>query len=149
MRVIVDQRMEEFQRIEKLLYGINYEVWFNLYGPGDCDLSLEDALQKMISRDCKVSGVVASSPKEARNEIIEMILYEGGTGSGPIELESKKPEIRSLMESVLTKINFDSAEMITEFGFYEGHPSYPVFWDFAFDIHSQGNRWILVGSSSD
>lgn len=149
MRIIVDQRMEEFQRIEKLLYGMNYEVWFNLYGHGDCDLSLEEALQKMISSDWKISGVVASTPKEARNEIMDMFLYEGDTGSGPIKLESKKAEIRSLMESVLKTINFDSSDMITEFSFYEGHPAYPVFLDFAYDIHSQDKRWILVGSSSD
>ena len=141
--------MKEFEKIEKLLYGINYEVSFNLYGPGDCDASLAEALHELISKDCKISGIVASSSAEARNEIMDMVLYEGSTGSGAIDLESKKNEIISLMESIFNHIRFDSSEMITEFGFHGSHPSYPVFWDFAFDIHSQGKRWVFVGSSSD
>ncbi len=31
----------------------------------------------------------------------------------------------------------------------EGHPGYPVFWDFAFLFVSNSNATILIGSSSD
>ncbi|PMN66135.1 hypothetical protein [Enterovibrio norvegicus] len=141
--------MKELNKIEQLLYGLNYEVKLYLFGPGDCDTSLEKVLHKLISEDCISSGIVTSSSAEARNEIMDMVLYEGNTGSGPIDLESKKSEIASLIERVFNHIHFDSSEMIIKFNFYEGHPSSPVFWDFAFDIHSQGKRWIFVGSSSD
>ena len=89
MKIIRDKRLEEFKRIEHLLYGINYEVWFNLFGPCDSDASLESAIRKLISNDCEVSGVAPSSPKDAEIEIMDMVLYEGDTGSGPIELEKK------------------------------------------------------------
>ena len=149
MRIMQDLRLEEFKRIEHLLYGINYEVWFNLYGPADADISLTEALKVLVSKDCSVSGVVPSSSKEAISEIMDMVLYKGDTGSGPLELDTKKTEIRALMNKVFSLINIENADIVSEFGFNEGHPAYPVFWDFAYDIHSKGQRWILVGSSSD
>lgn len=141
--------MEEFKRIEHLLYGINYEVWFNLYGPADSDLGLVEALNNLISKGCEVSCVVPSSPKEAVTEIMEKVLYKGGIGSGPLELESKESEIKELMNKVFSRINIEDAKLVSEFGFKNSHPTYPVFWNFAYDIHSNGQRWILVGSSSD
>ena len=149
MRIVRDTKLEEFKRIEHLLYGINYEVWFNLYGPADPELGLTDTLKSLISKDCELSGVVPSTPEEAISEIMDMVLYKGDAGSGPLELESKKAEISELMGKVFSRIGVEDAEMVVEFGFKNGHPSYPVFWDFAYDIHSKGQRWILVGSSSD
>ena len=149
MRIIRDTRLEEFKRVEYLLYGINYEVWFNLYGPADPELSLSDTLKSLISKDCEISGVLLSTPGEATSKIMDMVLYEGDTGSGPLELESKKSEISELIGKVLSSIEIEKAEMVVEFGFKNGHPAYPVFWDFAYDIHSKGKRWVLVGSSSD
>jgi len=149
MRIVRDTRIEEFKRIEHLLYGINYKVWFNLYGPTDPEMGLSDALKKLVSKDCEISGVVPSTPNEAISEIMDMVLYKGDTGSGPLELESKKVEISELMGKVFSSIGIEDAEMVVEFGFKNGHPSYPVFWDFAYDIHSKGQRWIFIGSSSD
>ena len=104
-----------------------YEVWFNLYGPGDCDLGLADAVKELISKDCELSGVVPSSPEEAVSTIMEMILYEGDTGAGPVKLASKKSEIIELMTAVLSHIEIDQADMVVEFGLAKGHPAYPVF----------------------
>ncbi len=149
MKIVRDTKLEEFKRIEHLLYGINYEVSFNLYGPADPELGLIDVLKSLISKDCEISGVVPSTPTEAVSEIMDIVLYKGGTGSGPLELESKRAQISELMSKVFSSISIEEAEMVVEFGFKNGHPAYPVFWDFAYDIHSKGQRWILVGSSSD
>ncbi|MER2494914.1 hypothetical protein ABS858_02305 [Vibrio neptunius] len=149
MKIVRDIRLEEFKRIEHLLYGINYEVWFNLYGPADPELGLTGTLKRLISKDCEVSGVVPSTPNEAMSEIMDMVLYKGYTGLGPLELESKKSEISELMGKVFSSIGIEDAEIVVKFGFKNGHPAYPVFWDFAYDIHSKGQRWIFVGSSSD
>ncbi|MEX2962310.1 hypothetical protein [Microbulbifer sp. TYP-18] len=149
MRIAQDTRLEEFKRIENLLYGVNYEVWFNLYGPADPELGLTDTLKRLISKDCEVSGVVPSTPNEAMSEIMDMVLYKGDTSSGPLKLESKKVEITELMGKIFSIIGIEDAEMVVEFGFKNGHPAYPVFWDFSYDIHSSGQRWIFVGSSSD
>ena len=71
MKIVRDTRLEEFKRIERLLYGINYEVWFNLYGPAESDLGLVEALRNLVSKDCEVVGVVPSSPQKAVSEIMD------------------------------------------------------------------------------
>ena len=116
MRIVREIRLEEFKRIEHLLYGINYEVWFNLYGPGDPELSLSEALKGLISKDCEISGVVPTTPEEAVSEIMNKVLYSGDTGSGPLELESKKAELTELMGKVLSNIEIEDAEMVVECG---------------------------------
>ncbi|MFO6423541.1 hypothetical protein [Motilimonas sp. KMU-193] len=149
MKIVTNNRHPEFRRIEQLLYGINYEVWLNLYGPFDPELGLEEILKVAVSKDAQVSDVVLSSPQEARTEIMDMILYKGKIGHGPENLDEKREEIISLVYKVLSSINIDEAGLVAAFGFRKGHPAYPVFWDFAYDVHSCGQRWIFVGSSSD
>jgi len=147
--MVTDNRLPEFKRIEQLLYGINYEVWLNLYGPFDPDLGLEEVLKVGVSKDAQVSDVVSSSPQRARTEIMDMILYEGDRGHGPEDIDEKREEIISLVDKILSGINIEEADLVAGFGFRKGHPAYAVFWDFAYDVHSSGQRWILVGSSSD
>jgi hypothetical protein len=146
---IKDNHLAEFKRLEHLLYGKNYEVWFNLYGPVDSTLGLEQVLKGHVSRAAQVSDISPSSPEEAKAEIMSMLLYEGDLGAGPVDLDDKREEVASLMNQVFSSIIMDRADQVTRFAFRKGHPAYPVFWDFAYDIHSNGNRWILVGSSSD
>jgi len=149
MKILQDTRLDEFLRIEQLLYGNNYEVWFNLYGPSSLDLNLDVVLQKLVSKDCELLEVTSSTPEEAESEIMEMVLYKGDAVSGPVKLESKKDEIVSLMNKVLVDIDFRKADSISKFTLKNGHPSYGVFWDFSYDIRTNNNRWILIGSSSD
>jgi hypothetical protein len=149
MKIVKDNRLPEFKRIEHLLYGINYVVWFNLYGPLDPDLSLEKVLKSNVSENGRLSGIVPSSPEAAKTEIMAQVLYEGDESSGPLQLNEKKEEIISLLNNVFSQINIEEADLVAEFGFCKGHPAYPVFWDFAYDIHSNGKRWIFIGSSSD
>jgi hypothetical protein len=76
-----------------------------------------------------------------------MVLYEGD--AGPMGLESKKVEVLALISNVLSQIGLETADLVVEFSLKQGHPAYPVFWEFAYDIHSNGQRWVFIGSSSD
>jgi len=149
MKIKQDDRKDEFKRIEHLLYGYNYKVWFNLYGPGDTEHSLEQVMRDLVSKDCILSGVAPTSARDAKKEIMGMVLSGGDDTFGPIDIESKSDEITELIDSVLSDIYFTESTLIVEFGFKEGHPNYPVYWDFAYDIHAQDKRWLFVGSSSD
>ena len=149
MKIVADNRMPEIKRIEHLLYGLNYQVWLNVYGPLDPLIGLEKALKEGVSKEAVLSGVVPASPQEARSEIVGRILYEGDESHGPVNLDEKREEIVTLINRILDGINIDEADLVAGFGFRKGHPAYPVFWDFAYDIHSNGKRWIVVGSSSD
>jgi hypothetical protein len=106
-------------------------------------------LTVVISTECELFGVAPSSPKAAVNQIVEMVLYEGDAGAGPLALESKEVEVLALMSKVLSRIGLGTADLVVEFSLKQGHPAYPVFWEFAYDIHSNGQRWVFMGSSSD
>ena len=149
MEIKNDNRLAAFKKLEHLLYGMNYEVWFNLYGPLDPTLDLDQVLKRHVSKAAQVSDISPSSPEEAKAEIMSMLLYEGDLGAGPVDLGDKCEEVASLINQILSSINMDKADQVTGFAFRKDHPAYPVFWDFAYDIHSNGKRWILVGSSSD
>jgi hypothetical protein len=149
MKIIEDNRPEEFKRLEDLLEGGNYEVWFNLYGPADSEIGLQEAIYGLVSKKAVISEVVPSTSKKARKEIMSMVLYEGDISHGPLDLETKLSEIAELMNTIFTRIKLDNAEKISEFKFKQGHPAIVIYWDFAYDIHSKGKRWIFTGSSSD
>jgi hypothetical protein len=38
---------------------------------------------------------------------------------------------------------------LTSFWLKEGHPFYPVFWDFAYVIEKDGDAFVFIGASSD
>lgn len=90
MKIVKDNRLSEFKRIEYLLYGINYEVWLNLYGPLDSDLSLERVLMSNVSENARLSEIVPSSPEVAKTEIMAQVLYKGDESSGPLQLKEKR-----------------------------------------------------------
>lgn len=149
MQIDRDVRPEYFAQLEGLLYGMNYQVWIALYGPLEAQLSLEQALKKSVSKDAVVGSSETVARSVVRSQIIESMFYPGDPGCGPIDLEAKRGEIIALTERILCDAHLDDAQEVTAFWFAKGHPAYPVFWDFAYDIHAQSNRWILLGSSSD
>jgi len=65
------------------------------------------------------------------------------------DLAAKRSEILELAKSLFTSVNLDQAKAITSFLLVKGHPAYPVYSGFSFDIQAHGKRWILMGSSSD
>ncbi len=144
-----DVSSEELKQIEHLLYGLNYAVSLRLYGPSNSEQGLIETVKMLISEECELSSVVRISSNEAKTVMTNCLLYKGDEGSKPLELDSKKAEIIKLLNSILSTIGFENADMVVEFAFKQGHPAYPVFWDFAFDIHVKDKRWIFVGCSSD
>lgn len=149
MQIVQDSRSDEILRLEYLLEGFNYTVWVNTYGPFDLSRTLDEQLSHSIGKDVVVGGRSCVTTSEARSEITEQLLHLGDGGYGPLDLMAKRSEILRLLEVVFTYVNLDQAEAITSFWLNKGHPACPVFWDFSFDIHAHGKRWILMGSSSD
>ena len=43
----------------------------------------------------------------------------------------------------------EAAERVALFWLKNGHPAYPVFWDFAFAAYTDEGVHVLMGSSSD
>lgn len=149
MRITQDLRANEILRIEHLLEGFNYSIWINTYGPFDLNRTLEEQLAHSTGNEVIIGGQSCVTSSEARSEVTEQLLHVGDGGYGPLDLNAKRSEILNLLEDIFMHVRLDQASTITSFWLTKGHPSYPVFWDFAFDIQNGGKRWILMGSSSD
>lgn len=81
----------------------------------------------------------------------EALLYRGDDSAGPsaaiIKSEKLATAIGMLKGQVAELVS--TATRIESFGLKDGHPAYPVFWDFAFLFSSDASATILIGSSSD
>lgn len=80
------------------------------------------------------------------------MLHAGDEAYGPLPSVLASEKFRELLASVLAHIeqSASSATLIEQFWLKEGHPAYPVFWDFAFVIASPlgvelfiGSRWVF------
>ena len=149
MQVINNSRPEYMHRLEQLLYGNNYSVSIDLYGPLDANLPLIEVLKSAVNSSCEVPRSALISVDEARAHILESLLYSGDPAAGPIDLPAKCSEITSLVEQLLEGAQVNKADAIYSFHLAKGHPGYPVWWEFALDVHARGSRWILLGCSSD
>ncbi|MBC3948589.1 hypothetical protein [Pseudomonas folii] len=149
MYIVQDSRSDEILRLEHLLEGFNYTVWISAYGPFELNRTLEEQLSHSIGNEVIIGNHSNVTASEARSEITEQLLHLGDEGYGPIDLTAKQAEILTLLEALFTHVNIDQANAVTSFCLTKGHPAYPVFWEFSFDIHVGGKRWILMGSSSD
>lgn len=149
MHVINDDRPEYILRLEHLLYGYNYMVSVDRYGPLNAEQPLIEALKQTVSSSCEVTLSTPISADDARALLLESLLFVGDLSSGPIDLPDKREEIIGLVEQLTLGVHLHQADAIHEFYLAKGHPGYPVWWEFALDIQVQGQRWILLGSSSD
>ncbi|QQV57463.1 hypothetical protein JK151_18460 (plasmid) [Ralstonia syzygii subsp. celebesensis] len=85
------------------------------------------------------------------SEVEESLLFAGDEGAGPSNLVLNSEDFIKLVVDVKREIlNLaNESSKISKFWLREGHPAYPVFWDFAFMFFGKKGVSILIGSSSD
>ena len=98
----------------------------------------------------------ASSRKRANNDVIDelkdALQYRGDYGSHPSLDYLDSTESRIDFDQLICRIQRvldESFDNIQSFWLKEGHPFYPVFWDFAFLIRTCDESILFIGSSSD
>jgi len=142
----------DLQELCSLLYGINYQVFLKLYEAHHAQ-SAEPAGIMSAAFDTKVvvGGIAAVSQDEVLNEISTCLAYKGDESSGPIPKKLASAQFQILKSKVLdeTRTLCKEANLIFIFWLKEGHPAYPVWWDFAFLFQGETHSHILIGSSSD
>ena len=89
--------------------------------------------------------------EEVIEEVESSLRYSGTEGAGPSKKTLDSPEFKSLLHQLIAdlRLTLGGARRIWSFALSEGHPAYPVFWDFAFLLTLPDNVAILIGSSSD
>jgi hypothetical protein len=139
-------------RLEPMLFGFNYCVFLKVYR---CDIGGDatplDAIQKVLGAEAIPGGLIESNKHELRTEIDDCIRFRGDEGSGPDLLVLDSNEFKEAVTRMVTalEVEADRASKIYQFWLKEGHPDYPVFWDYAYVLMQDRRAVVLVGSSSD
>lgn len=132
--------------------GWNYSVFLQSYGaPFAASVSSEVVIHNALGATAVVGGYREVTPAEALAEVRESLTYAGDSGAGPAPQAMRSERFAELLNRVLAEVGAAAARStrIEQFWLKEGHPAYPVFWDFAFLLREENEAVVIVGSSSD
>lgn len=138
--------------LEPLLYGYNYQVFLRLYRvPLASEASAEGYILQALGPAAVIGGVSSVNVKDMLAEVEESLRYVGDASHGPKPAALRSRNFKELVTSVLDGLDemTKAATLLAQFWLKDGHPAYPVFWDFAFVIAGPTEGVVLVGSSSD
>ena len=130
--------------------GLNYGVSAGFFRVADgAGSPLSDILRKCLKARCVVGNTVDTKPEELCEEVTRCLSYSGDKGAGPKPSQIRKlaPAIQQFENDLHESLGL--SEECQEFWLKEGHPYYPVFWDFAFVIYGTRDAYVLIASSSD
>ena len=132
--------------------AVNYCADFALRdAPGAGDRTFDEILPTAIGAPVAIASSAAVSPAEACSEVQRALEYRGDSGSHPnlefLDSVDGRREIQSVVHAA-TEL-FMNADRIASIELSEGHPFYPVFWNFVFVIVRLPDAIVFVGSASD
>lgn len=138
--------------LESTLPGLNYVVSFDLHRvPLIANGKPLDYIQAAIGPKAVLGDASETTSHDMAAEIERCIKWKGDRGSHPDEDVIQSPRLDDLVNVVVTHF-WNVAEHSTQiwsFWLRDGHPHYPVQWDFAFILVGSENADIFIGSSSD
>jgi hypothetical protein len=138
--------------LESLLYGYNYQVFLRAYNvPFATGKSPEWYVAEALGPTAVIGGCVSVKGSEILAEVEQSLRYAGDEGSGPKPSALQSRRFEELVSGVLGELarGIERAELLARFWLKDGHPAYPVFWDFAYVIVDLERGMVFIGSSSD
>ena len=132
--------------------GMNYSPRFMIVEcKGMAGQSLQEVLDLAIGDAVVVGGSQSASKADVLRAVRTSLDYQGDDGAHPSRDYLASDEFKRDTELVMIQIGtlVDGAAAIVSYWLKEGHPFYPVFWDFAFLIEKNKDAVIFIGSSSD
>jgi hypothetical protein len=142
----------ELRDLERLLEGGNYTVFLRTYPVSHAaDATTRDIVATALGDTAVIGNTVPESADGVVTEIRSCLEHAGDDGYGPFASCLASPEFKALCKSVLSQVSqlCWSSQEVTLFWLTEGHPAYPVFWDFAYLFRGSERSTIFIGSSSD
>ncbi len=152
---VIDDHLPSLAGLSAKLNGgdaLNYTVSFGLFAArGLADGSLEEIAHQAIGPLTKIGGSCSCTNLSLLKEVASSLEYSGDNGAHPNRGFLSSPTFQEAVDRAIREIGdlIDAADQLIAFYFAEGHPFYPVFWDFAFVIVRGRDAFILIGSSSD
>ena len=112
----------------------------------------KEAIIKMaLGAEATLGGIQVVEKASVWPIIKEALFYAGDDGAGPAAATIKSEKLFALMGVLEDEVRdlVGAASTSESFWLQDGHPAYPVFWDFAFLFTRNASASILIGSSSD
>lgn len=135
-----------------MLYGYNYQVFLRRYKmPYMPGANTQHYIAAALGPTAVVGGSCSVTRQEVLAEVEKSLQHTGDNAYGPRPSVLSSKKFKDMLKSVLTHIEraASSATLIEQFWLKEGHPAYPVFWDFAFVVAGPSGVEVFIGSSSD
>ena len=147
-RMNVELALNELQ---SLLPGLNYVVFFDLHRleiPGGTP---EQYVAAALGPKAVVGGIAEVAVADMLADVERCLRWEGDNGSHPDKIAIHSPRLDELVACVLEHLENVVAGSATVWSFWlkDGHPHYPVQWDFAYVVTSGDHAEVFIGSSSD
>lgn len=132
--------------------AVNYTVFLQLYQVPFTESTDSQALiHEAFGANAVIGGNEEVRAEAVCPEVEESLCYAGDDGAGPADATLRSEMFKKLIAELrvdLTQLAVDSGK-IERFWLQDGHPAYPVFWDFAFLFQNDEKATIVIGSSSD
>lgn len=132
--------------------GWNYSVFLKGY-PAQLKIGMssQQLVQTALGSSAVVERVQQVTTQQVLAEVEASLAYAGDSGAGPNEAAIQSERFRELLTTLLAETNAvaTEAKKVEQFWLKEGHPAYPVFWDFAFLFTGSEEALVFIGSSSD
>ncbi|MCA9217596.1 MAG: hypothetical protein KDB27_31220 [Planctomycetales bacterium] len=142
----------ELRKLERLLYGYNYQVFLRSYSAKHAhDADVEAIVMAALGEEATVDEIHTESTEKTVATIKSRLEYRGDESSGPLPKRIDSPKFCFLRDAVLNHVRelCWSSVSVTGLCIGDGHPAYPVFWDFAYLFRGGESSTVFIGSSSD
>ena len=143
--------MQILEELSRNLFGMNYQVYLGeIHFVCSQDLNIENKVRLGLNaKDVIIGNTRGESKESVINDIRDKILHEGDLGSHPSR--KNRTEVELLTDKYAKHLDDMISEnsLIVGFWFIEGHPAYPVWWDYSYLIEDRQQNILLIGSSSD
>lgn len=130
----------------------NYSVFLRSYRTTfKASHSSGEVIRSALGVAARLGGIFDVTAQEALAEIKDSLSYAGDCAAGPDPEAIQSARFTELLATVLAEVSSTASKaiQIEQFWLEEGHPAYPVFWDFAFLFKTEHEAVVLIGSSSD
>jgi hypothetical protein len=150
----VTEKNNQFYSISRRIFedSLNYCANFQIWDAGDvAGESVQKIVMQAIGDSITIGGTYPITHSEAMDEIQNGFFFTGSEGSHPnlplLESKSYQLEIAEIIKELSNWLKH--ADQIIGFWLKDGHPFYPVFWDYAYIIEQGKRAYVFIGSSSD
>ena len=113
--------------------------------------SLNAVVTAALGADARVGGAQSASKEDIIEALESALHYRGDEGSHPTLEYLDSPKSKEDFDAVTTEVQciLDQSDLLLSLWLENGHPFYPVFWDFAFLIEISEDSILFIASSSD